>query len=283
MSTESLIGRIEGWQPLDVVGRRATLAFANVVRPGPVKDLLSGTWMGHPAHPMLTDVPIGAWTSALFLDLLGGARARPTADALVGFGLLTALPTAATGLSELADIVDPEERAVAAAHAAGNVAAVVLYGLSYLVRRRASPRAGIALAMVGGAVLTGAGFLGGHLAYRRGVGVDHTAFEPRIADWTAVLDDESLPEGKPRRVAVGGADVFLYRLGGTIHALANRCTHRGGPLHKGRIGDGQVTCPWHLSIFRLEDGSIVRGPATAPQPSYETRVRAGSIEIRSRR
>ena len=283
MSTESLIGRIERWQPLDVVGRRATLAFANVVRPGPVKDLLSGTWMGHPAHPMLTDVPIGAWTSALFLDLLGGARARPAADALVGFGVLTALPTAATGLSELADIVDEEERAVAAAHAAGNVAATVLYGLSYLNRRGASRRAGIVLAMVGATVVTGAGFLGGHLSYRRGVGVDHTTFEPRIEDWTAVLDDESLPEGKPKRVAVAGADVFLYRLGGTIHALANRCTHRGGPLHKGRTRDGEVTCPWHLSTFRLEDGSIVRGPATAPQPSYETRIREGCIEIRSRR
>ena len=80
---------------------------------------------------------------------------------------------------------------------------------------------------------------------------------------------------------VSGIDVFLYRAGENIHALANRCTHRGGPLHKGSMDEHTVTCPWHLSRFRLEDGSVLRGPAIAPQPSYETRVRDGAIEIRS--
>lgn len=113
--------------------------------------------------------------------------------------------------------------------------------------------------------------------------MDHTAFEDRFPDWTAVVDDASLPEGRAIRVQVEGTNVLLYRSGGGICALANRCSHRGGPLHKGRIEGGTVRCPWHLSTFRLEDGSIVRGPTTAPQPSYQVRVRDGKIEICSSR
>lgn len=283
MWTEAALQRIERFEVLNALGKKATLTFSNVVRPGRVKDLLSGTWMGHPAHPMLTDLPIGAWVSAVVLDVVGTQRRGPTADALVGLGVLTALPTAVTGLNDLADIVDPEERAIGTAHAVGNVTAVVLYGASYLSRRWGRRDIGTALALAGTAALTASGFLGGHLAYRRGVGVAQTAFQPRLEDWTPVADDEDLPPSKPVRVSVGGADVLLYRNAGRIYAVANRCTHRGGPLHKGKIGDAHVTCPWHLSTFALEDGSVVRGPATAPQPAYDVQTRDGRVEIRTRR
>ncbi|MDQ3944958.1 MAG: Rieske 2Fe-2S domain-containing protein [Actinomycetota bacterium] len=282
MWTEAALQRVERLEVLNELGKKATLAFSNVVRPGRVKDLLSGTWMGHPAHPMLTDLPIGAWVSAVVLDVVGNQRSAPTADALVGLGVLAALPTAVTGLNDLADIVDPEERAIGTAHAIGNWTAVVLYGASYLTRRRGRRDTGTALALAGTAALTVSGFLGGHLAYRRGVGVAQTAFQPRLEDWTPVLDNEDLPGSKPVRVSVGGVDVLLYRNDATIYAMANRCTHRGGPLHKGKVKDAQVTCPWHLSTFAMEDGSVVHGPATAPQPSYEVRTRDGKIEIRSR-
>lgn len=281
MWSEAAVQRLERLDVLNKLGQKASLTFANVVRPGRVKDLLSGTWMGHPAHPMLTDLPIGAWVSAVVLDVVGNQRSRPTADTLVGLGTLAALPTAITGLNDLADIVDPEERAIGAAHAIGNVTAVVLFGASYLTRRRARRDPGTALALAGTAVLTAAGFLGGHLAYRRGVGVAQTAFQPRLEDWTPVLDVDELRAGKPVLASVGGADVLLYRHGGGIYAIANRCTHRGGPLHKGKVSDGQVTCPWHLSTFALADGSVVRGPATAPQPSYDVRTTDGRIEIRT--
>jgi nitrite reductase/ring-hydroxylating ferredoxin subunit/uncharacterized membrane protein len=283
MWTEAALQRIERLEVLNALGQKATLAFSNVVRPGRVKDLLSGTWMGHPAHPMLTDLPIGAWVSAVVLDVVGNQRTAPTADALVGLGVLAALPTAVTGLNDLADIVDPEERAIGTAHAVGNVTAVVLYGASYLTRWRERRDMGTALALAGTAALTASGFLGGHLAYRKGVGVAQTAFQPRLEDWTPVLDDEDLPAGRPTRVSVDGTDVLLYRDAGSICAIANRCTHRGGPLHKGKVRDAQVTCPWHLSTFALENGSVVRGPATAPQPAYEVRTRDGRVEIRTRR
>ena len=283
MWTESLIAGIERARSLDAVGRKLGLAVANVVRPGRAKDLLAGTWLGHPVHPMLTDLPIGAWTSASILDLVGGGQARRAADALVGVGVLAAVPTAATGLSDLADVVDPRERSLGTAHALGNLTALVLYGGSYLARRRGRRAAGVRLAMLGAAVMTGAGFIGGHLAYRKGVGVDQTVFRRRVEDWTPVLEERELPEAKARRVSAGGTDILLYRRGDRVFALANRCSHRGGPLHKGRVADGTVRCPWHLSTFSLEDGAILQGPATAPQPCYEARVRDGAIEVREPR
>ena len=230
---------------------------------------------------MLTDVTVGAWTSSFLLDLFGGERSRAGSDRLVLLGALSALPTATTGLSDLADVTSQEERAVGALHAIGNLTALACYGLAYVARRRGRRGSGLVLSAAGLGVASGAGFLGGHLAYRLGVGVDQTTFERGPKAWTAVLPDAELAEGKAKRVAVGTTNLMLYRGAGRIWCLANRCTHRGGPLHKGRIEEGRVRCPWHLSEFRLEDGSVVRGPATAPQPVYEARVNDGQIEVRA--
>ena len=125
-------------------------------------------------------------------------------------------------------------------------------------------------------------YLGGYLSLRRGIGVDHTAFEQPIADWTAVLDDNDLKEGEAKNFSAEGNQVLLYRFAGEIRALSDVCNHAGGPLHEGDIDGLGVTCPWHGSRFDLTDGSVRRGPATAPQPSYETRVHNGKIEVRSR-
>jgi nitrite reductase/ring-hydroxylating ferredoxin subunit/uncharacterized membrane protein len=274
---------LERSRALDRLGKTLTNLFARVVHAGHLKDILSGTWLGHPLHPVLTDVPIGAWTGAMAFDVLGGERSREAADSLVGFGFLAALPTAGTGLSDLADIVDRKERSIAAAHAVGNIAAVLLYGASFLARKRGNRKAGVMLSTAGWAAVLGSGFLGGHLAFRKGIGVDRTVFEPDIAEWTEAMPESALPEGKPARADIGGTTVLFYRENGRIYALAATCSHRGGPLHKGRVADLRVTCPWHLSTFDLRDGSIVRGPAIAPQPAYEVRVADGAIEVRSRR
>ncbi|HWB72168.1 MAG TPA: Rieske 2Fe-2S domain-containing protein [Egibacteraceae bacterium] len=283
MGVEALTARIEHSPALAAVGRSLGRRFASVVRPGTVKDLLSGTWLGHPLHPLLTDLTIGAWTSAAALDLFGGRQTQAAADALVGLGVASALPTAVTGLSDLSDVEDRQVRGIGAAHALGNTGALALYGLSYVARRRGQRPVATTLSVLGGAVMAAAGFLGGHLSYRKGLGVDRTAFLARLDEWTAVADDDALPEAKAQRVTVSGTDVLLYRHEGRIYALTNRCSHRGGPLDKGRIEDAQVTCPWHRSRFCLLDGSIVQGPATAPQPVYDVRVQAGKIEIRTRR
>jgi len=277
--TEAVIQGIQRSRPLDSIGRALTLGFARVVRPGKLKDLVSGTWLGHPLHPLLTDVPIGSWTSAFVLDLLGGEAAQGAADMLIGLGVVSAVPTAVTGLSELADVTEKGERSVGSAHAIGNVTAVALFGMSYALRRRGKRGPGTALSLAGAAVATASAYLGGHLVFRQVVGPSR-ALDGPLPDWTPVLDAGDLAEGKPKRVTVGGGQIMLYKEGGRTYALINRCSHRGGPLHKGTVGHGRATCPWHLSVFSLEDGSVIQGPATAPQPTYEVREREGKVEIR---
>jgi nitrite reductase/ring-hydroxylating ferredoxin subunit/uncharacterized membrane protein len=277
---DGLVNSLQRSRSLDALGRTVAVWFAKVVRPGAGKDLFSGTWLGHPVHPMLTDLPIGAWTSAMTLDVLGGQEAQGAADMLIGVGVLSALPTALTGLSDLADVVEPEERSVGVAHALGNVTTLCLYTLSWTMRRRGRRGLGNALSLAGAGMATASAYLGGHLVYRQVVGPSR-AVDGSIDEWTPLLDSDSLIEGKPKRVAVGTAQVMLYRSDERIYALANRCSHRGGPLHKGQVKGATVTCPWHLSTFSLEDGSILRGPATAPQPVYEVQEREGKIEIRT--
>jgi nitrite reductase/ring-hydroxylating ferredoxin subunit/uncharacterized membrane protein len=279
---EALVGRISRNRRLDIVGQALGGTVGKFVKPGPVKDLLSGTWLGHALHPLLTDLPIGSFTSAMALDLLGGEEAAGGAQTLIGLGILSTLPTALSGLSDLSDVYEERDRAVGAAHALGNTAALACYGLSYLARRRGRRGLGMFWSFAGGAAMGWSAYLGGHLSLRRGIGVNHTAFEEPIADWTAVLDDKELQEGEAKNVSAGSNQVVLYRFAGEICALSDVCNHAGGPLHEGDIDGLGVTCPWHASRFDLTDGSVLRGPATAPQPSYETRVQDGKIEVRSR-
>jgi nitrite reductase/ring-hydroxylating ferredoxin subunit/uncharacterized membrane protein len=253
--------------------------YAERFGPGPLKDLLSGTLVGHPLHPLLTDVTIGAWTGAAMLDVVGGARSRKGADALVGLGVLSAAPTALTGLSDWVDVTG-EDRRVGMAHAIGNVAATAIYGLSWVARKRGHRGLGVALSMLGFGVASGTAYLGGHLVFARGVGVDVTAFDRLPAKYTAVMDEADLPEGTPTKVDVRGVPVFLLRRGDTVFAMHDECTHHGGPLHTGKLEGDVVTCPWHGSCFRVTDGGIERGPATAPQPVFTARINEGKVEVK---
>jgi len=236
---------------------------------------------GHSLHPLLTDLPLGAWTSALVLDLLGGESAEQAADRLVGLGIAASLPTAAAGLSDWSDTLD-EDRRIGFAHALLNAAALAAFTASFAARRTGHRGAGKLLGLMGAGSLFAGSYLGGHLSYSRGIGVNQTALEDAPGEWTAVCGEDELSDGEPKRVGLGQIAVLLVREGGRVHALSNRCTHLSGPLNEGEIADGCVTCPWHASRFRLEDGAVVRGPATDPQPVYATRIRAGKIEIRQR-
>ncbi len=253
-----------------------------LIKEGPAKDLLSGTWLGHPLHPLLTDVPIGAWASALVLDLFGGEQTRRAAEMMVGVGLVGAVPTAAAGLTDFSDTSGVERR-VGTIHATLNTVALGLYAASWLARRRGRHSAGVAFGLGGALAVTGGGFLGAHLTYGMGVGVDRTAFDKEPSDWTPVVEESQLAEGQLTLAEVGNAPLLLLRRDGRVLAVANTCTHRGGPLHQGELEDGSVVvCPWHRSAFRMEDGEVVRGPATARQPAYETRVIDGTVEVRVR-
>jgi nitrite reductase/ring-hydroxylating ferredoxin subunit/uncharacterized membrane protein len=250
------------------------------VQPRVVRNVLSGTYLGHPAHPMLTDLPIGAWSMSALLDLVGGAKSERAADLLVGAGVLSAIPTAATGLNDWSDTIGGEQR-IGVVHASANVVALSLYTASLLARRSGRRGTGKVLGLAGFGVMTVGAYLGGHLSFAKAVNVNHTALEHRPHEWTTVLAEAELLEGELRNVAVGEASVLLVRDDGQVHALANTCSHAGGPLNEGELADGCVVRPWHGSMFRLTDGHIVRGPASVPQPAYQTRVRDGKIEVRS--
>jgi nitrite reductase/ring-hydroxylating ferredoxin subunit/uncharacterized membrane protein len=257
-------------------------AIRDVVPRGPVKDTLSGTPLGHAIHPLLTDLPIGTWTSSLLLDVVGGRQARGASRKLIAAGLLAAVPTAATGLNDWADTTPKDEgvRRMGAVHAVANVTALGLYGASLVARRRGDHGRGVALAFAGLGALTVGGHLGGHLSYAKAVGVDQTAFESAPDEWTEVLDDAALPEGELRAAEVAGAPVVLVRRHGQVHALGGRCAHRGGALPDGELVGDCVECPLHGSRFRLEDGSVERGPSAYPQPLYDVRIANGRIAVR---
>ena len=280
-TVRELVHRLATAEGLDRLGKPAASAVAEAVGSGRLKDLLSGIWMGHPLHPMLTDLPIGSWTSAFFLDLFGGERGHQAADLLVGIGVVSAVPTAAAGLSDWSDTIG-EERRIGTVHALANVAALSLYSWSWVARRRGRRGLGVTLGYLGATAATVGGYLGGHLVYRKGVGPDRNAWKHGGDEWVDLADDVSLREGEPQVVKVGDDDVLLVRTGLHLSAISNVCGHAGGPLDQGTFDDdGCVTCPWHGSVFRLEDGSVVRGPACAPQPSFETRVDEGRVWVRA--
>jgi uncharacterized membrane protein len=178
--TSELLEDAEG---LDAPAEALSGAVGAAVGTGPVKDALSGTWLGHALHPMLTDLPIGFWTSAWVLDIIGGKASDDAARKLVGYGVLSALPTAASGLSDWSD-TDGGAKRVGLVHATANSIALACYSASWLARRRGRRGSGIAWGMAGATAATVGGYLGGHLVNVLGVGVENRVFDERVVDGT---------------------------------------------------------------------------------------------------
>ena len=276
----ALMDRVGEQSRLDGAVQLLERATAALPSKGPVRDALRGTWLDHPLHPMLTDLPIGFWTSAWMLDIVGRERDRDAARRLIGAGVLCAIPAAVTGAADWSDAQGAPRR-VGVVHAIVNSSALALYTASWIARRRGRNGRGVALSWAGATFATVGGFLGGHLVAALGVGVDHTAFEEPLSDWAAVSDADSLSE-RPTRFDVHGVAVLLRRHDGEVTAIAATCPHRGAPLDEGSFDGDVVTCPWHGSRFCLLDGALLAGPSPTRVDSYETRVRAGTVEIRSR-
>jgi uncharacterized membrane protein len=167
LENDSRLDRVaDRWQPV------ADALVADPKR----RDLLHGKQIGHALHPLLTDLPIGAWTSANLLDLFGGEESRPAARKLVGFGLLCAVPTVITGAAEWAMTTDGPRR-VGVVHAGSNSVGFMLYGASWLARKRGNHSRGVGYALAGSLFATVGGFLGGHLAIGRKVGSRHPEWD----------------------------------------------------------------------------------------------------------
>jgi nitrite reductase/ring-hydroxylating ferredoxin subunit/uncharacterized membrane protein len=249
----------------------------------PVKNFLHGTWIGHPLHVILTDIPIGAWSCAMVFDALDSISPRRhysvAADTLVAVGIVGAVGAAATGLTDWQDI-DPPARRVGLVHGLLNLASLGFFGGSLVARRNGARGAGRGLAALGFVVSALAAQLGGDLVYGRKIGVDHSTPEKLPDQFAPILAESELGEGKPHRAQHDGTPILLVRRGSHIYAIAETCSHLGGPLSEGKLDGDIIECPWHRSRFSIRDGHVVDGPAVHPQPCLEARVRGGQIEVR---
>ncbi|WP_406152833.1 Rieske 2Fe-2S domain-containing protein [Streptomyces sp. NBC_01023] len=248
---------------------------------GPARDVLHGRQLGHPLHPVLVQIPMGAWLSAAVLDLVPG-RQR-SARLLVGVGVVSAVPAAWAGWVDWAEQHEQQMR-VGLVHAASNATAVGLYAASWVARGRGRRGWGTVLGFTGLSAVSIGGMLGGHLAYRQAAGANKAEPVPHLLEptWQSLGTVDEYPIGRAVRRELGEVPLLVVRRSDTeIYVLADRCSHHSGPLSEGKIADGCVECPWHGSTFRLSDGWNVRGPATAPQPSFQTRVDAdGTVRVR---
>lgn len=256
--------------------------------PRRIKSLLNGTILGHPLHPAITDVPIGAWILTTIFDIvwlispLNDAWAARGALIAVAVGIVGALGAAVTGLTDWSDTYG-SERSIGLNHAIFNVTALVLYIISLVLRFIQPSGDSIIAAIIGFAGLAAvlyAAYLGGEMVFTKGTSVNHTAWEIGSDDYEAVLPIEGIEENKLYRVTAAGVPVILLRQGFQFFAISATCSHAGGPLDEGTLQGDIVECPWHGSRFCMRDGRVLTGPATTKQPRYDVRVRNGQVEVK---
>lgn len=280
---DQVVERIEQASPLDPVIKAVRRVVTTALKQQSLRDLLHGVWLGHPLHPVLTDVPIGAWSAAAILDVVPGTG--PASATLIATGCAAAVPTAVTGWADWSQLHPPQQR-VGLVHAAANGLALALYTSSLLARARGRRLTGKAMGYAGLGAMTLGGYLGGHLVFRQAAGANHTADTIDLfpGGWQTLGPLDDLPDGRPTKRTIEGVDLLVVRRGQHVDVLSNRCSHLSGPLSDGSFtvekGQGCIVCPWHGSTFRLSDGAVVHGPTTSPQQLFETRVESGNVEVR---
>ena len=265
-----LVDAQAGWaRPLGEFNHRWLSALFRPIRP--VKDFLNGTWLGHPVHSAATDLPIGALTVSIILELVGQHTGSNLAliVAVVSIGA-----SIVTGLADYVD-VDGTARMRATVHATVMLISQALLIVSLVIRNGnpADRTLPTLLVLIGFATISLGAAIGGDLVFLIGTHVNRHAWRGAGTKWVA-LDLGALPdvpEGGPTKVKAGANNLILVRSGETIRALHETCAHAGGPLSEGTLVDGCIECPWHGSRFRLENGHVARGPAMYDQPAYEVR------------
>jgi nitrite reductase/ring-hydroxylating ferredoxin subunit/uncharacterized membrane protein len=284
MSLMGILDRIADSATFDNAIEPARRAVQAALRPQALKDLLHGTWLGHPLHPVLVQVPVGSWTSAGLLDAI--PRLRPAATVLIGTGVAAAIPAAMSGAADWSEQGKGVQR-LGALHAMGNTAALGLYVGSLVARARGRDGLGRVLSYAGLGLATGSAAVGGHMSYAQASGASHAATAARAlsSDWIDLGPLDDLPEGRPAlRTGKGGsvdAPLVVVRRGLRVDAFVGACSHLSGPLYEGAVeqvrGTDCLVCPWHGSAFDLEDGQPRRGPAANPQDKLEIRMQAGRV------
>ena len=278
--------QLENARPLDRFIKPLRRTARTMLQSQQVRDLLHGVWLGHPLHPVLVQMSLGAFGSAGLLDLMRGHER--SADALVATGLVTAVPSAATGLADWTDMHQQQQR-VGLVHAATNSFAVLCYTASLTARAAGNRPLGKTFGFLGLGALGVGGYLGGHLAYQQAAGANHAEEVPHLVGpgWhdLCALDDLAA-DGEPRlRILGEGASavpLLVVHHADRIDVLSDRCSHLAGPLHEGQVDVERrcVTCPWHGSVFSLEDGAVRGGPATSPVHAFDVKVDSGRLLVR---
>jgi nitrite reductase/ring-hydroxylating ferredoxin subunit/uncharacterized membrane protein len=244
-----------------------------------VKDALYGTWLGHPLHPLMTDLPIGFWTSSMVLDLLGMEEG---ADLTLKLGTVSALGAAVTGVAQWHDLQEMETpKRLGTLHAMLNVAATASYGMSWVLRDKDARGTARLFSTTGFMLASVSGMIGGDLSFRLGIGVSRVAFEEPSGEWVSIGPLSDFEDGALRRVEQDELEpLVVLREGDSVFAASATCTHVGGPMDEGERDGTCVTCPWHGSQFDLRDGRVIHGPATSPLYAYETRIIGDKVEVR---
>jgi nitrite reductase/ring-hydroxylating ferredoxin subunit/uncharacterized membrane protein len=285
---QQIMNVIDEQKWLDTFGEKAQEIVKGIFESaGPagskIADFLHGTWLKHPVHSVITDVPVGSYTAAVLLDIAsestGNEDIGKAADMAVGLGVLASVGAAVTGITDWHHTYGHSRR-VGVVHLLLNTTALILYILSWVFRRQKNRQLGVGLSLLGYGIVSAGAYLGGHLVYTDKIGVDHSPNIGLPKKFTPVMADVDLPEGKLTRAEVNNIPVLLVRRNGRVLAIGEVCSHLGGPLSKGELKDNVVVCPWHGSHFSLEDGHLVGGPSVYDQVAFETRVRNGQIEVR---
>jgi nitrite reductase/ring-hydroxylating ferredoxin subunit/uncharacterized membrane protein len=277
------VERLEDADVLDPAIESVRNVVNAVVRPQAVRDILHGVPTGHPVHPIAVLIPVGSWLSAAILDVVPGTE--KAAETLIAVGISAAGPAALAGYTDWSELRKPQQR-VGLVHSISNLAAVGLYAASLVQRKRGHIVSGKVLSFAGLAIVSGAGFLGGHLSYRQSAGANHVAgvYSRFPEGWHTLGLVDEFPEGRLVRKDVEGVSVVVLRQGVTAHVIADECSHCSASLATGQLigdpDDPRVACPETTSVFELRTGLVVSGPATSPQPRFDAVVSEGMIEIR---
>ena len=285
------IARIERSEALDKPAAAVRAVVTRVLKNQTLKDVLHGVWLGHPLHPALAAVTAGSFISATLLDTVGKpvGGGRAPSSFLIAAGLALTPPTVAAGWADWSETF-PDQQRVGLVHASTNVASVALYAGALLRRIRGTGSGRLLSIAAGGASGAGA-LLGGHMGYRQAIGANHAEEVAHIgpADWQPLGPLAEVPVGTPVRRIAGEVPVFVLRQDDTAGAdgicvLSDRCPHLSAPLHEGDLvhadGEVHIVCPWHNSEFRVSDGCVIHGPATAPVPRFESRVVGDELQAR---
>lgn len=273
-----------------------------------IKNLLHGTWpLGHPLHPSITDITIGAYTAAVALDVLfffnsqtlGGSRVANdpgftrAPDFILIVAFVSSLIAIASGLTDWNDTFG-EERRTGILHGLIMVVATVLFAASIILRLPGGipgtelRMLAIGLSGLGWVVMLVGAFFGGEMPYGYGTQVNRQAWSEVPTKWQKLeIAAKDLEDRKPVVVKLkGGLEVFVAKIDDKIHAIGNTCTHAGGSLNEGKwVGADrcEIECPLHGSVFCAKDGGVRNGPATFPEPVFEVRISdAGAVEVRAR-